>query len=95
MQDARCDVAIYVKDRRIRISKIDRGEGYIRVALDDYDIIGCYVSPNIEYEDFKMYIDKVMGEVKKTGRETINGGISTHVQVKGDGVGIMKEATIL
>lgn len=48
ISDKRKDVAVYFRNRSIRVKKTEPEEGYYTIHLADMAICFCYLSPNID-----------------------------------------------
>lgn len=74
LSDNRTDVAISVKNRNVGISKVEKGEGFVKVLFEDWLLVGCYISPNVSIQIFKDFIDSVMTQLRDHRGEAILAG---------------------
>lgn len=72
--DNRSDVAIQLLDKDIGAESIEKGDGYVIIVFNRWQLYGCYVSPNIHISEFKKYIDSVMTNIRNSKKEAIFAG---------------------
>ncbi|XP_063907813.1 uncharacterized protein LOC135125956 [Zophobas morio] len=72
LSDRNSDVAIKIRNRHMGIKDHTKGnKGWIRIEMTGYHIYCCYISPNIERNEFEAITDEIMTEVKTRAREAI------------------------
>lgn len=71
LTDVNGDVAIYFRNRNLEIRSYERKEGYMKVSFKEWDLYNCYLSPNIDLNRYKEKTDKILEELRSTGREAI------------------------
>lgn len=50
---------------------MEKYQGFARVTLQDINVYGCYVSPNIPMTDFEDYVDNLINTVRIKGEEAV------------------------
>lgn len=69
--DKRQDVAVYIKNPNCGILKIEDKKGWIILEFHKFIILGCYLSPNKPFEDFKKTADEMINKIKQKKKEAI------------------------
>ncbi|KAJ8977860.1 hypothetical protein NQ317_004768 [Molorchus minor] len=72
--DNRKDVAIQIRNKHVGINRVEKGEGFVKLLFENWHLYGCYVSPNISFQEFKLYIDSIMVQIRDGEKEAIFAG---------------------
>lgn len=72
--DENNDVAIYFRNKNIKVKNITRHRGIILARLDKFSIMGCYISPNVDLQIFGRYLDDISELVTLENREMVVAG---------------------
>lgn len=60
LTDQRSNVAIVIRNRKLKVRKVNSKNGYLVLGLAEEVIYGIYVSPNLNINSFGDYMDRVM-----------------------------------
>lgn len=71
IQDKRSDVAVLFLNKNLEIIEVNSNEGYLRIKMKDLYIYCCYISPNIEMDNYEKSVDSLMDDVSSTLDEKI------------------------
>ncbi|XP_072400594.1 uncharacterized protein [Diabrotica undecimpunctata] len=63
------DVAVYIRNRKLRIYAIDAHDGYVTIRMERMNVICCYISPNIAMDAYEARLDEIMNEGRRLGEE--------------------------
>ncbi|XP_072375467.1 uncharacterized protein [Diabrotica undecimpunctata] len=63
------DVAVYIRNRKLRIYAIDAHDGYVTIRMERMNVICCYISPNITMDAYEARLDEIMNEGRRLGGE--------------------------
>ncbi|KAK9718499.1 Endonuclease-reverse transcriptase [Popillia japonica] len=74
LTDNDVNVAIHIKNRDLGIVTHESGDGYVCVKWKDWSSYGCYLSPNIPYEEYRVRIDRIMQNVASRSTNAIIAG---------------------
>ncbi|XP_063914801.1 uncharacterized protein LOC135131152 [Zophobas morio] len=69
--DDKTDVAIFVRNKNIIISEIEKGSGYVRIKLEKYNFYCCYISANIPMAEYTKVIDEIFENVNKHNTRSV------------------------
>lgn len=71
IKDKRTDVAVLLVNKKLEVGITRVEEGYVCIGLKQCQLFACYSSPNISFEEFKNYTDRIMQDHKDGGGESI------------------------
>lgn len=63
-------------EQKDRGKKVIRGEGFVRIDLEEYSIMGCYISPNIPIREYKNKVDKIIENIEPSKEMLILGDLN-------------------
>ncbi|KAG5862360.1 hypothetical protein JTB14_030583 [Gonioctena quinquepunctata] len=59
------DVALYIRNNRICIQKIQKFEGYLTIEFPSFTLFSVYLSPNITKEDYRDKLENIMEKARR------------------------------
>ncbi|KAJ8928738.1 hypothetical protein NQ314_018663 [Rhamnusium bicolor] len=74
LSDNRNDVTVQLRNKNIGITRVVKGEGFVKLTFDNWHLYCCYISSNIPLQAFKEYIDSIMVQIRDDGVEAIFAG---------------------
>lgn len=57
-------VATRCVNRNCGVKSLYCGRGFVKINFESWSLYNCYISPNVNRETFKAYIDGVMEDVR-------------------------------
>ncbi|KAK9702453.1 hypothetical protein QE152_g29947 [Popillia japonica] len=72
LKDTRVNVAVLFLTKNLEVIGHCAGDGHLLLCLRGFDIMCCYVSPNIGMQDYREEVDRVMAMANN--RKTIVNG---------------------
>lgn len=69
--DRRENVAVFWRNAKIKVKKVEREEGYLVIHLENFSMYCCYLSPNITIDEYKNEVDLIMHKCSSAGEECI------------------------
>lgn len=73
IKDERVDVAVMFVNKKVIMTHVDLGVGYVCFSLVNCDFYCCYISPNISLDKYMESVHVVVSSVVARGREAIAG----------------------
>lgn len=65
------NVAIYFKNKDIRMKKIIKRDGFVAAVMEDFSICGCYISPNCSMREFTDVLANIGQEKASMGTNLV------------------------
>ncbi|KAG5861807.1 hypothetical protein JTB14_031497 [Gonioctena quinquepunctata] len=72
--DTAKDVAVYIRNNRICIQKIQKFEGHLTIEFPSFTLFSVYLSPNITREDYSDKLQNIMEKARRCQSEKIIAG---------------------
>lgn len=72
--DTRADVAINIINKNVTVHQTGCSEGIVWIETESIVIYGCYISPNVDREEFSNYIAMLRADMKKHRKDIVVGG---------------------
>lgn len=74
IKDERGDVAVLLINKKVIVTQTKAGKGYVSISLEGCELYCCYISPNIELEEYKEKVDEIANHVRAGKKEAIIAG---------------------
>ncbi|KAH1028575.1 hypothetical protein HUJ05_001920 [Dendroctonus ponderosae] len=71
IKDKRTDAAILLVNSKLRLEGVLAGNGVVGLKMQNFNIYGCYISPNVSIEQFNNYVDDLTRLVMAGNKEAI------------------------
>ncbi|KAJ8917064.1 hypothetical protein NQ315_012983, partial [Exocentrus adspersus] len=78
--DNRSDVAVYFKNKGLRVSKTTLGEGFLVIEMEEFQLVATYISPNISRAEYKAALDRCMENIRPDETSVILGDFNAKSQ---------------
>lgn len=74
IKDERADVAVLFVNKRIPVTDTNVGKGYISIDFGRWVLYCCYLSPNIDMDEYTEKVDEIVNHMRSSKKEAVIAG---------------------